>query len=113
STTRNIELRSDASSDAIPPQGSLTLGFTSTPPASGGPFDWQIAVKQSNDFRGTNNQFSLTPGASIPRTTIGTCNAGPVASSVNITGTPNVGQTLTGHYTYSDAESDPEGTSTF
>jgi len=36
-----------------------------------------------------------------------------VASAVSITGTPNVGQTLTGHYTYSDANSDLEGTSTF
>lgn len=37
----------------------------------------------------------------------------PEASSVNITGTPTAGQTLTGHYTYSDPDGDPEGTSTF
>ncbi len=37
----------------------------------------------------------------------------PVASAVSITGTTTAGQTLTGHYTYTDPESDPEGTSTF
>jgi len=37
----------------------------------------------------------------------------PVASVVRITGTPQVGQVLTGSYTYSDTEADPEGVSTF
>lgn len=36
----------------------------------------------------------------------------PVASSVSITGTASIGMQLTGHYTYSDAEGDAEGTST-
>ncbi|MFN3943098.1 MAG: cadherin-like beta sandwich domain-containing protein [Flavobacterium sp.] len=40
-------------------------------------------------------------------------NAAPVASSVNITGTLHIGQTLTGGYTYSDADNDLEGTSTY
>jgi hypothetical protein len=40
-------------------------------------------------------------------------NTMPVASSVTITGTPNVGQTLTGSYTFSDTDGDTEGTSTF
>ena len=40
-------------------------------------------------------------------------NSAPTASGVNITGTPVVGQTLTGAYTYSDTENDAEGTSTF
>ncbi len=44
-----------------------------------------------------------------------TANAAPVASDVVITGLPipQVGQTLTGSYTYTDADSDPEGASTF
>ena len=42
-----------------------------------------------------------------------TGNAVPVASSVKVSGTATYGQTLTGSYTYSDADSDPEGTSTF
>jgi len=40
-------------------------------------------------------------------------NSAPVASSVAISGTLNVGQTLTGSYTYTDADSDTQGTSTF
>ena len=37
----------------------------------------------------------------------------PVASNVAITGTPTVGQQLTGNYTYSDVNADLEGISTF
>ncbi|WP_426306440.1 IPTL-CTERM sorting domain-containing protein [Acidovorax facilis] len=37
----------------------------------------------------------------------------PVASSVSITGTPSIGQTLTGNYTYTDVNADLEGISTF
>ena len=40
-------------------------------------------------------------------------NAAPVASSVAVSGTPQVGQLLTGSYVYSDADSDPQGASTF
>ena len=39
--------------------------------------------------------------------------AAPTALNVNITGTPTVGQTLTGHYEYFDINGNPEGTSTF
>ena len=40
-------------------------------------------------------------------------NTAPVASAVAITGTAEVGQVLTGTYTYNDADSDAEGTSTY
>src|SRR5690606_7279855 len=40
-------------------------------------------------------------------------NTPPTASSVSITGTLTVGQTLTGTYTYSDVESNAESGSTF
>jgi hypothetical protein len=40
-------------------------------------------------------------------------NQAPTASAVSFSGTPNIGQLLTGTYTYTDAESDLEGTSTF
>jgi len=40
-------------------------------------------------------------------------NAAPTAKDVKINGTADVGQTLTGSYTYDDAESDTQGTSTF
>lgn len=37
----------------------------------------------------------------------------PTAANVNISGTPSVGQTLTGNYTYADASGVPQGTSTY
>jgi hypothetical protein len=37
----------------------------------------------------------------------------PTASAVSISGTAQVGQTLTGSYTYADVNGDPQGTSTF
>jgi len=40
-------------------------------------------------------------------------NSPPVASSVNVTGTLAVGNTLTGNYTYSDIDNDVEGMSTY
>jgi len=40
-------------------------------------------------------------------------NTAPVASNVTLSGTAQVGSTLTGAYTYSDAESDPQGVSTY
>jgi hypothetical protein len=55
---------------------------------------------------GNANHFTVFPSC-------GTTNGRPVASAVNITGTAQVGGTLTGHYTYSDPEDDPQGTSTF
>jgi len=42
-----------------------------------------------------------------------TANIVPTATDVNITGTPEVGETLTGNYTYSDVDSDVELASTF
>jgi|GEM_PF-992576 cobalamin synthase len=40
-------------------------------------------------------------------------NTAPVASNVTLSGTAQVGSALTGAYTYTDAESDPQGVSTF
>jgi alpha-tubulin suppressor-like RCC1 family protein len=40
-------------------------------------------------------------------------NSAPVATHVTVTGSAYTGQLLTGHYTYSDADEDPEGVSTF
>jgi len=39
--------------------------------------------------------------------------AAPVATNVTISGTAKVGETLTGSYTYSDVNEDPQGTSTY
>lgn len=40
-------------------------------------------------------------------------NAAPVASNVTLQGAAQVGQVLSGSYSYKDADSDPEGTSTY
>jgi hypothetical protein len=44
---------------------------------------------------------------------VAAANAAPTASNVTISGTAQVGQVLTGNYTYSDADGDAEGTSTY
>ena len=44
---------------------------------------------------------------------IGTVNEQPIASEVSVTGILEVGQTLTGHYTYTDPEGDVEGDSRY
>ncbi|MCS3531925.1 hypothetical protein [Chryseobacterium sp. JUb7] len=68
-------------------------------------------------------QFCVTPGSSVgasPGTQKCsawggpvTANQAPTASGVNISGTLSTGQVLTGNYTYSDAEGNTEGTSTY
>jgi VCBS repeat-containing protein len=83
--TRIIQLRSDAASDAIPPQGSVTVSFDTTSPTTLGSYEWTTVVKQSNDFRGNNNQFFLTTGATQASTTVGTCNPSPTANAVSKT----------------------------
>jgi hypothetical protein len=68
-------------------------------------------------------QFCVTPGSSVGASpglqkcsswggSVG-ANQAPTASAVSITGTAIQGQTLTGNYTYNDAEGNAEGTSTF
>jgi len=60
-----------------------------------------------------------TPGAETKATafagpvTGGVVNQAPVASNVSQSGTAEVGQLLTGTYTYSDTENNPQGTSTY
>jgi len=54
---------------------------------------------------------SPTPSAAVGP--VAPANTAPTASGVNITGTTEVGSTLTGNYTYNDADGDPQGTSQF
>ncbi|MEE9303234.1 MAG: hypothetical protein V3U84_05560, partial [Thiotrichaceae bacterium] len=64
-------------------------------------------------------QVGTSPGATVTSSVINVvaANAAPTATNVAITdnngGNGEVGDTLTGSYTYADAESDTEGTSTF
>jgi hypothetical protein len=57
-----------------------------------------------------------SPGAPVQSSAVGpvaAANNAPVASNVTISGTPQVGQILTGTYTYTDSEADLEGASTY
>ncbi len=61
-------------------------------------------------------QSGVSPGSPVQSPSVGPvapANTAPTATNVNITGTAEVGQTLTGNYTYDDADNDPEGTSTY
>ncbi|MGH8480697.1 MAG: hypothetical protein ACREXK_14305, partial [Gammaproteobacteria bacterium] len=62
-------------------------------------------------------QRGTSPGLAVRSAAVGPITAPPndppVASDVRITGTPQVGQVLTGGFAYSDTEGDPEGASTF
>lgn len=49
----------------LAPDSSVTVNFFVTTPCSGGPFTWQIPVKQSNNFLGTGNDFSLILAAGL------------------------------------------------
>ncbi|MBK8454091.1 MAG: S8 family serine peptidase [Thiofilum sp.] len=74
---------------------------------------------------GATIQFAVTPvaatgtltGTEVKSSASGVveakANSAPVASNVALTGNATVGQTLTGSYTYSDADNDAEGSSTF
>lgn len=66
-----IELRSGkTSSNGVFPGESVVVHFTATTPSTEGSYSWAIQVKQSNDFRGTNNDFFLPPGVSPATTTV-------------------------------------------
>ncbi|MBE0676641.1 MAG: hypothetical protein IH591_18445, partial [Bacteroidales bacterium] len=56
---------------------------------------------------------TVADSAYSPLTILITANQAPVASSVSIAGSLNVNEYLLGNYTYSDAEGNPEGNSSF
>ena len=55
----------------------------------------------------------INPAGMVTTLSFTTNGAAPVASAVSISGTAQVGQLLTGTYTYADANGDPQGTLTF
>ena len=81
---------------AAPDEGAL-IRFEVTPVAESGP---------SPGLAVTSNPVGPVTAAPNPPTP-------PTASSVFISGTPRVGQVLTGSYSYADVEGDSEGASTF
>ena len=74
-TTGKIELQSGAgstSANAISPGQSIVVTITATAPCSGTSFEWTTQVKQSNDFSGNNNDFTIS-GAQPKLTLSGSC----------------------------------------
>src|SRR5206468_8201869 len=54
-----------------------------------------------------------SPGTAAASAGVLIVNSAPTASVGAITGTPTIGQLLTGHYTYNDVDGNGRGTSTF
>ena len=100
-----------------PEQGNIAASITWTSNLNGN-FGTGASFSYSNLSGGTHVvTASVTDNGGLPandQITI-TVNSPPVATSVTITppGAITEGQTLTGNYSYSDPENDPQGTSTF
>jgi YVTN family beta-propeller protein len=84
--------------------GELGNGSFATSPPEGIPLSAQVS--------GLNGVVAIAGGGGHSLVLVSP-NSPPTATNVNIIGTPNVGQVLTGSYIYSDADGDLEGTSTF
>ena len=94
-----------------------------TASSSGGSYapitETSISHQITMDEQGLYFEFSVTPKAASGTTTglkttstyIGPANSKPYAKGVHISGTPSVGSTLKGRYTYGDVDSNPQGTS--
>ncbi|MFQ5865527.1 MAG: immunoglobulin domain-containing protein, partial [bacterium] len=78
-----------------------------------GNYDLVVGAYNNKKTYNTESTEILIDDIMVQAEAEGTPNTAPVATNVTITGTPELGQVLTGNYTYSDAEGDPEGTSTF
>lgn len=93
-----------------PANGTLALdpatgAYTFTPNVGAAPtatFTYRLCLPAPNASMCDDATVQIAVAAQVP----------PVASSVSVVGVPAVGQPLTGAYTYSDANSDVEGTST-
>ena len=111
---------------AVPANGTLYNGATAlslsgTKTFTQADIDGSSISYTHNGGETTSDSFKFTvsdgDGGSISETTfsitVTSVNDAPQATSVQLSGTTIYGQALTGSYTYVDAETDPEGTSTF
>lgn len=63
---------------SLPPSDSMTVRFTTQAPCTQDPGtdEWGLAAKQSNDFKGTGNDFSPDPGSERTTGVAGSCGLG-------------------------------------
>jgi hypothetical protein len=68
---------------AIAPSTAKSYSFTAATPTAAGAYTWTFAAKQSNDFNGTGNDFTLDTATSSVKTTGGSSNSacGPTTVS--------------------------------
>ncbi|MDH3711379.1 MAG: T9SS type A sorting domain-containing protein, partial [Cyclobacteriaceae bacterium] len=93
--------------DGVAIIGATAINYTLQDTDEGANISFEVVpVALTGDTPGSPSQ-SASVGPVLP------ANTAPVASSVSITGSTEVGLSLTGSYNYSDADGDLEGTSTF
>src|SRR6185369_5585540 len=73
-----------------------------------GTYPFTVSAAKGGDCQGAAGSVTQT-GTLV----VNSPNVAPVASAVSISGTAQFNQLLTGNYTYSDANGDAQGTSTF
>jgi hypothetical protein len=90
----------------------LTITTTNTGPLAGrtqpGTYPFTVSATKGGDCQGAAG--SVTQNGTL---VVNSPNVAPVASAVSISGTAQFNQLLTGNYTYSDANGDAQGISTF
>ncbi len=116
--TDNVYLRSNktlaCSSDTQLASGAYIGVTTQTAPAVGSqvPITVGTGVGQAEYFHSDNSNYTVVSTGTGHQLSV-IPQAAPTATVQAITGTLQVGETLTGHYTYNDVDGDSEGTSTY
>ena len=96
-----------------PIDGATALTYTLVAADEGALIKFEVTpVAQSGISPGLAASAVVGPVVAPPAITV-PINLPPTASNVLISGNPQVGQVLTGSYTYADAEGDLQGASTF
>src|SRR3990172_7670545 len=102
-----------------PSLGAVAVGaivefdVTNAPISCNGTYSFAIDSNNSDGVYYRSREDVINRPALVITTGGGPANTAPTASNVNITGTAQVGQVLTGNYTYADADGDLEGPSTY
>ena len=96
--------------NGTPIAGATTQLYTLTAADVGALIIFEVTPRSILDPAGQNVG---APAQSAPAGPVVPANTAPTATNVTVSGTTEVGQTLTGSYNYNDADGDNEGASTF